>query len=198
MDTFIQSVYVHLAAHPLIRDTLPCSPLLSTSNPPFELSLYIPGRLVSAWKVNAHFFASSRQGFGRTNTKSHSNLKAAAVNGVPNTSSPPPKMPHAPSSSSISVSSSGMEITSSGETENKRFFNEKYAKCSVKGNFLTLAAQPKNVELGEWLAHQCEIFLRRQLHIEVLTNASGRNEQTSHWHDTSDPGGGHQYRLPLM
>jgi hypothetical protein len=41
---------------------------------------------------------------------------------------------------------------SDGET--KRFFNEKYAKCSVKGNFLTLAAQPKNVELGEWLAHQ--------------------------------------------
>jgi hypothetical protein len=38
----------------------------------------------------------------------------------------------------------------------KRFFNEKYAKCSVKGNFLTLAAQPKNVELGEWLAHQCK------------------------------------------
>jgi hypothetical protein len=42
------------------------------------------------------------------------------------------------------------------EGETKRFFNEKYAKCSVKGNFLTLAAQPKNVELGEWLAHQCK------------------------------------------
>lgn len=36
----------------------------------------------------------------------------------------------------------------------KKFLNERYAKCSVKGNFLTLAAQPKNVELGEWLAHQ--------------------------------------------
>jgi hypothetical protein len=43
-----------------------------------------------------------------------------------------------------------------GEASNKKFFNEKYAKCSVKGNFLTLAAQPKNVELGEWLAHQRE------------------------------------------
>lgn len=43
-----------------------------------------------------------------------------------------------------------------GESSSKKFFNEKYAKCSVKGNFLTLAAQPKNVELGEWLAHQCE------------------------------------------
>lgn len=40
------------------------------------------------------------------------------------------------------------------EGETKKFFNEKYAVCSVKGNFLTLAAQPKNVELGEWLAHQ--------------------------------------------
>jgi len=38
----------------------------------------------------------------------------------------------------------------------KRFFSEKFAKCSVKGNFLTLAAQPKNVDLGEWLAHQRE------------------------------------------
>jgi hypothetical protein len=47
--------------------------------------------------------------------------------------------------------------------ETKRFFNEKYAKCSVKGNFLTLAAQPKNVELGEWLAHQ-----RMDLMFEVL------------------------------
>lgn len=36
----------------------------------------------------------------------------------------------------------------------KKFLNEKHAKCSVKGNFLTLTAQPKNVELGEWLAHQ--------------------------------------------
>ena len=45
-------------------------------------------------------------------------------------------------------------MTDGGEP--KRFLNEKYAKCSVKGNFLTLAAQPKNVELGEWLAHQCQ------------------------------------------
>lgn len=45
------------------------------------------------------------------------------------------------------------------EQEPKKFLNEKYVKCSVKGNFLTLAAQPKNVELGEWLAHQCELWL---------------------------------------
>ncbi|RVX71693.1 hypothetical protein B0A52_03877 [Exophiala mesophila] len=51
-------------------------------------------------------------------------------------------------------SSFGQESGFYNEHEPKRFLNEKYAKCSVKGNFLTLAAQPKNVELGEWLAHQ--------------------------------------------
>ena len=36
----------------------------------------------------------------------------------------------------------------------KFFFQEKYAKLGVRGNFMPLAAQPKNVELGDWLAHQ--------------------------------------------
>jgi hypothetical protein len=36
----------------------------------------------------------------------------------------------------------------------KYFFQEKYVPLNVKGNFLTLCACPKNVELGEWLAHQ--------------------------------------------
>lgn len=36
----------------------------------------------------------------------------------------------------------------------KFFFREKYAKLGVKGNFMPLAAQPKNVDLGDWLAHQ--------------------------------------------
>lgn len=52
------------------------------------------------------------------------------------------------------------------EVEPKKFFNEKYAKCSVKGNFLTLAAQPKNVELGEWLAHQRK-FPRKRVEVAV-------------------------------
>lgn len=34
------------------------------------------------------------------------------------------------------------------------FFREKYAGLTVKGNFLTLAVQPSNVEQGEWIAHQ--------------------------------------------
>lgn len=36
----------------------------------------------------------------------------------------------------------------------KYFFQEKYAKLGVRGNFMPLAAQPKNVDLGDWLAHQ--------------------------------------------
>lgn len=37
------------------------------------------------------------------------------------------------------------------------FFREKYATLGVKGNFMPLAAQPKYVDLGEWLAHQGEL-----------------------------------------
>jgi hypothetical protein len=40
----------------------------------------------------------------------------------------------------------------------KYFFQEKYAPLNVRGNFLTLCACPKNVELGEWLAHQSKLF----------------------------------------
>jgi hypothetical protein len=36
----------------------------------------------------------------------------------------------------------------------KFFFQEKYAKLVVTGNFMPLAAKPKNVELADWLAHQ--------------------------------------------
>ena len=39
----------------------------------------------------------------------------------------------------------------------KFFFQEKYTKLGVKGNFMPLAAQPKNVDLGDWLAHQGEL-----------------------------------------
>lgn len=34
------------------------------------------------------------------------------------------------------------------------FFREEHANLIVKGNFMTLAAKPKMVDEGEWLAHQ--------------------------------------------
>lgn len=36
------------------------------------------------------------------------------------------------------------------------WLNANYAKHIVKGNFLTLSAKPKTVEMGEWVAHQGE------------------------------------------
>lgn len=64
----------------------------------------------------------------------------------------PNQMP--PLTNSPSLSSTYSVETGFSDEQPKYFFREKYAKCSVKGNFLTLAAQPKNVEKGEWLAHQ--------------------------------------------
>ena len=46
----------------------------------------------------------------------------------------------------------------------KFFFQEKYAKLGVKGNFMPLAAQPVNVELADWLAHQSESYDGSPLH----------------------------------
>lgn len=36
------------------------------------------------------------------------------------------------------------------------WLNNQYAKQIVKGNFMTLSAKPKTVEMGEWIAHQGE------------------------------------------
>lgn len=106
--------------------------------------------------------ASSRQAFGRGNTKSTQNLRDKAA--VSPTSANAPPMPALTNSPSVS---SAYSATSDDvyQEQPKKFLNERYAKCSVKGNFLTLAAQPKNVELGEWLAHQGATadYTRRQL-----------------------------------
>lgn len=92
-----------------------------------------------------------RQGFGRGNTKSQQNLREKA--GYSPTSNNAPPMPALVNSPSISSTHSAASDDVYQE-QPKKFLNPVYAKCSVKGNFLTLAAQPKNVELGEWLAHQ--------------------------------------------
>ena len=64
-----------------------------------------------------------------------------------------------PSSFSSSTGPSSDNVANNGEqpaaTEPpKFFFREKYAKLGVKGNFMPLAAQPANVDLADWLAHQ--------------------------------------------
>ena len=96
------------------------------------------------------------RGFARGSTKSNQNLKASYNNGgsgSPTSQQPP--MPSLSNSSSIQTFAQEGPAPETGFEQPKRFLFDKYAKCSVKGNFLTLAAQPKNVDLGEWLAHQC-------------------------------------------
>ncbi|RMD44871.1 hypothetical protein DV735_g378, partial [Chaetothyriales sp. CBS 134920] len=100
----------------------------------------------------ATFFQSVR-GFARSSTKSNQNLKAGYNSSASSSSSAPP-MPSLPNPSSLQGAVGQYAETSISIEQPKRFLSDKYAKCSVKGNFLTLAAQPKNVELGEWLAHQ--------------------------------------------
>lgn len=108
-------------------------------------------------------FSYSRQGFGRGSNKNNNQQQQQQQqqklgNGSQNpspTAYGAPMMP--PLTNSPSLSSTLSVESGFSDGESKKFFQEKYAKCSVKGNFLTLAAQPKNVELGEWLAHQREV-----------------------------------------
>lgn len=83
-------------------------------------------------------------------------------------------MPPMANSPSISSTYSGQSDEIYQETP-KKFLNERYAKCSVKGNFLTLAAQPKNVELGEWLAHQGRLRLSREREITLTVEVVEMN-----------------------
>lgn len=136
----------------------------------------------------------SRQGFTRGNTKSNQNLKAQYNNGqsqspISQQAPPLPALTNSPSISSTYSEQSGYV-----EQQPKKFLDERYAKCSVKGNFLTLAAQPKNVELGEWLAHQREWtqFWRIEMVLRLI-QYSGRDESTPNWHDSSYSRGRHQY-----
>jgi len=172
MATFFQSVYVkspiphssaplnlscfclaRLTADNLTQHSAKASTVLQEhAYRLFPTSFFVS---IKATLADSNVSISRRQGFGRANTKSTQNLKAA-MNGSP-APSPTSSVPEMPTMlNSPSVSSILSYENTYGEGSNKKFFNEKYAKCSVKGNFLTLAAQPKNVELGEWLAHQRE------------------------------------------
>jgi hypothetical protein len=120
-------------------------------NGPLRLLIH-PGHALLLSSPCTDFRSISRQGFGKGTTKSNQNLKASYNNGAQSPSTQQPPMP--PMVSSPSVGSTYSQDIPYNEHETKKFLNEKHAKCSVKGNFLTLAAQPKNVDLGEWLAHQ--------------------------------------------
>ena len=64
-------------------------------------------------------------------------------------------MPHSPAmSASMSFDAGSESPAQSGNRRPPFFFREEYSNLIVKGNFMTLAAKPKLVEEGEWLAHQ--------------------------------------------
>ncbi|KAL2059636.1 hypothetical protein ABVK25_000929 [Lepraria finkii] len=132
------------------------------------------------------FMRSLRSGFGRQNEAPNVNTNQQRANGSPNPSptshftSMPPLNQSA--SSSSNMNSATETVGSSTEAQAppdpiKYFFREQYVKLGVKGNFMPLAAQPTNVDLGEWLAHQTvehyrliSIFV--QLIQEVDTNTN--------------------------
>ena len=58
------------------------------------------------------------------------------------------------------ASKTGTDLQAPEET--KWYFKEAYAKLSVKGNFMPLAAKPSYLDLGDWLAHQSEHACRRE------------------------------------
>ncbi|KAF7720077.1 Protein kinase activator [Penicillium ucsense] len=99
----------------------------------------------------ATFFQSVRQGFGRGGNNKNNPPKSPAH---------PPQAPQSPAPSNMPTSPSfpnhaGADNSVANDADApKYFFQEKYAPLNVRGNFLTLCACPKNVELGEWLAHQ--------------------------------------------
>ncbi|KAF3385425.1 CBK1 kinase activator protein MOB2 [Penicillium rolfsii] len=92
--------------------------------------------------------SNSRQGFGRGGNNKNQPPKSPAQ---------APQAPQAgaiPNSQSLTNSLTMDNLVANDPDAPKYFFQEKYAPLNVRGNFLTLCACPKNVELGEWLAHQ--------------------------------------------
>jgi hypothetical protein len=105
-----------------------------------------------------------RSGFGRNPNKgngngNNNNSNQPKTNGSasssPTSYSPSTPLAHSPYSQSSMMGSESGSIDAQLEPESQKFFfQEKYAKLGVRGNFMPLAAQPKNVDLGDWLAHQ--------------------------------------------
>ena len=84
-------------------------------------------------------------------------------NGSPNPSptgySQPPMPPLTQSASYSSQagpnSDNGSNIAEKQvKTDSKYFFQPKFSKLGVRGNFMPLAAQPANGDIADWLAHQ--------------------------------------------
>ncbi|KAF2131348.1 protein kinase-like protein activator [Dothidotthia symphoricarpi CBS 119687] len=121
----------------------------------------------------ASFFSSVRQGLAGRSNKSNNQQQqqqqqqqggktgtpspTAQYSASPTFQQPSsvPPMPHSPAqSSAMSYEGPSEGSAQSGSRRPPFFFREEYSNLIVKGNFMTLAAKPKLVEEGEWLAHQ--------------------------------------------
>ncbi|KAL8736305.1 MAG: hypothetical protein Q9166_000460 [cf. Caloplaca sp. 2 TL-2023] len=114
----------------------------------------------------AAFLQSVRQGFsnrqagrangGNANASQQRSQNTSPVTGeqaIPSTSAAGSvSFPSNPSANVEDAFKTGGDSLAPEET--KWFFKEAYAKLSVKGNFMPLAANPTYLELGDWLAHQ--------------------------------------------
>lgn len=111
---------------------------------------------------------SRRQGFNRPQPEGSpdGNDVQQRTNGVQNTSpstfspmmtAPGPQATFSAASSHSSDPHQHQPETPVAAEHPKFFFYEKFAKLGVKGNFMPLAAQPVNVDLADWLAHQSDM-----------------------------------------
>lgn len=118
---------------------------------------YLPPNLTEIIDLTYSCLDGSRQGFGRGGNNKNNNNNAK--NGSPTQTPAPPTPQGSASLSNSPTLGSNLSVDGSSVSDAdapKYFFQEKYAPLNVRGNFLTLCACPKNVELGEWLAHQSE------------------------------------------
>ena len=104
----------------------------------------------------------SRQNFGRQSNRANGTGNNSSQRGNSSSGPSPSSSSHAlHQTTSFSSNMSSDEMQQAGDSQldpepTKFFFQETYARLGVKGNFLPLAAQPPNVDLGEWLAHHCK------------------------------------------
>ena len=86
----------------------------------------------------------------------------------------------------MSFESQGAPDASSYASNSRRppfFFRDEYSSLIVKGNFMTLAAKPKLVEEGEWLAHQGMSTLIRVISGDMIdaNSCDQLSNSTAYW-----------------
>ena len=136
------------------------------------LRLHVHSLLAATFPYEAPLIRKNnfrRQGFtnrqaGRANGNVNQNQQRSQ-NPSPTTGNPtmpPSSTPVSfPTNPGSSVDNDANGADSPGPEPTKFFFQEKYAKLGVRGNFMPLAALPKYVDAGDWLAHQSKSVKNR-------------------------------------